>query len=645
MTDFTAPCEEKINDDDAAIAAALEHTSIPALMMSMIHMSGDPALMDADIKPGMAFMGEIQGFLSAEQQTEIRQQALNIICAYRDRGCTLPEAPDKSIVHKMMQFIVGDEVAEEYVDMMIEDTSLYGKDERAFTWDKPVSDSDKKEFKVLVIGAGQSGILAGIRLNEAGINYTIVEKNQGIGGTWWENNYPGARVDVANHFYSYSFEPNHDWPEHYSRQPQLAAYFDRCADKYKVKQHIQFETEVISCDYLTKQAQWSVVIRKADGTESTERYHAVISAAGQLNRQKYPDIEGMDSFKGQAFHSSRWDWNLNLKGKRIAVIGTGASAFQLVPEIAKSAGHVTVYQRSPNWMFPNDRYHQSVADGKIWALKNLPYYGRWYRFLHFWMTADKTHALLFSDPNWEHKDRAISEANDFTRIMFTDYLKEQCGNDTALLDKVLPTYPPMGKRTLQDNGSWLGALKRDNVELITHSVSAVNATGVTDETGAAIDVDVIVYATGFYASRFLWPMKITGKNGEDLHQQWQDDPKTNLGITTPNFPNFFCVYGPGNNLGHGGSLIFYSECQIRYILECFKTLVENKLKSIECRPEASEAYYQKFTEAADQTVWAHKGMDNWYKNKNGKVVTTSPWRLIDFWRWTKQPELSQFYLD
>lgn len=642
MTDFIAPCEEQITEDDATIAAAIESASVPALMLSMLHMSGDNSILDGPIKPGMAFMGEIQGYLTPEQQAEVRAQALTVIKQFRNGGCELPAPPDKATVHRMMQFIVGDEVPEEYVDMMIEETSLYGVDERAFKWDKPVDDKTKQNFKVLVIGAGQSGVLAGIRMNEAGIPYTIIEKNKGIGGTWWENNYPGARVDVANHFYSYSFEPNHDWPEHYSRQPQLAAYFDRCAIKYDVKQHIQFETEVISAKYSDATGLWTVTLKEVNGKERCENYNAVISGAGQLNRQKFPDIKGMDSFRGASFHSSQWDCDQDIKGKKVAVVGTGASAFQLVPEIAKTAEKVTVYQRSPNWMFPNERYHDTVEEGKIWSLKHLPYYGRWYRFLHFWMMSDKTHPMLFIDPEWEHQDRSISELNDMTRVMFTEHMAAQCGNNKELLEKVLPTYPPMGKRTLQDNGSWLSALGRDNVDLIIDSVTEVTETGLVDATGREVDADIIVYATGFHASRFLWPMTITGKNNLDLHDWWDDDPKTNLGITTPHFPNLFCVYGPGNNLGHGGSLIFYSECQLNYILECIKTLVQEGKQSIECTEAASQIYYDKFTEAAGRTVWAHEGMDNWYKNKAGKVVTTSPWRLIDFWRWTKKVNLDEY---
>ena len=295
-------------------------------------------------------------------------------------------------------------------------------------------------------------------------------------------------------------------------------------------------------------------------------------------------------------------------------------------------------------MFPNERYHAKVDAGKIWSLKHLPYYSRWYRFLHFWMMADKTHPLLFTDPNWPHQERSISEANEFTRLMFSEHMASQCGEDKELLAKVLPSYPPMGKRTLQDNGSWLQALQRDNVELVDTAVDEIDAGGLIDAKGLHHKADVIIYATGFYASRFLWPMKITGRHGSQLDEQWGDDPRTNLGITTPNFPNLFCVYGPGNNLGHGGSLIFYSECQVRYILGCIKTLLEENCHRIECTEQAADAYYDRFTETAARTVWAHKGVDNWYKNQDGKVVTTSPWRLIDFWRWTRAPKLSDFEL-
>ncbi len=644
MTDPMLPAEKPVTESDAEIAAALESASIPALLLSMIHMSGDTAILDGDIKPNMAVLGEIQGFLTPEQQAEVRAQALPIIAAYRDRGCTLPPAPDRETLHRMMAFIVGDEVPPEYIDFTIEETNLYGDDRRAFRWDKDVPGARKQAFKTLVVGAGQSGVLAGIRLNEAGLPFDIVEKNSGIGGTWWENSYPGARVDVDSHFYSYSFEPNNDWPEHYSQQAELAAYFDRCAQKYGVKDHIEFETEMVSARFDETAGLWDVTLRKSDGSSESRRYNAIISGVGQLNRPKMPDIKGADTFTGPAFHSSHWDHSIDLKGKTVAVIGTGASAFQLVPEIAKTAGHVTVYQRSPNWCFPNERYHDAVSDGKIWLLKHLPFYARWYRFLHFWMMSDKTLPILFVDPEWPDKSRSINEMNEITRVMFTDYMEAQCGEDEQLRRQVIPTYPPLGKRTLQDNGSWINALKRDNVTLVTEAVTELTESSVIDATGSAREADIVIYATGFHASRFLWPMDIRGRDNVSLEDWWGDDPQTHLGITTPKFPNLFCMYGPGNNLGHGGSLIFYSECQIRLIMDCIKQVIEQDAATIECTEAAAKAYHKQYSDIIKTTVWAQEGVDNWYKNAAGKVTTTSPWRLVDFWDWTRNPDPENFII-
>ena len=642
MASRTLPADHPVTQSDEFIAEALEHASVPALMLSMMHMSGDLSGLDGDIKPAEAFMGEIQGFMPPEQQAAVRAQALEVVKAYRDNHCELPEPPQGNDVLRMMNFITGDNIDPSYIEMVTEEMDLYGDDRRAFKWHKPVSDDAKTNFKVLVIGAGQSGVLAGIRLKQAGISYTIVEKNAGIGGTWYENSYPGARVDVPNIFYSYSFEQNHDWPQHFSRQPMLAKYFDDTAVKYGIKDSIQFETEVVKAQWDESNNLWQVTLREANGRERQESYNALISGVGQLNRQKYPNIEGREDFKGVSFHSSQWNHSIDLTGKRIAVIGTGASAFQLVPEIRKSAKHVTVFQRSPCWMFPNPNYHDDVSEGKKWLMKHLPYYARWYRFLHFWMMSDKIQPNLFMDPNWTNKDHSINEMNEMTRLMFTAYMQEQCGDDEKLAKQVIPTYPPLGKRTLQDNGSWLNALKSDNVNLVSEAATQISAQGVTDATGELHEVDIIVYATGFHANKFLWPMQITGKDGIDLHDFWGEDPVTNLGITTPNFPNLFCCYGPGNNLGHGGSLIFYSECQIRYALGTIRHLIENNLATATCTEDAAKAYTNNFEEHANRTVWAHPGMENWYRNSSGKVVTTSPWKLVDFWGWTKEPSLEDF---
>ena len=636
-----AAADAPITGDDAFLAEALRHTSVPTLMMSIIHLTGDASLLRGAIRPGSAVMGDVDGGMSAEDKATIRAMALDALRAYRDRGCTLPPPPPAATVHEMMSFMVGAEVPAEYVPMMMEEMALDGRDARDVAWDDVPADT-RRAFRVVVIGSGMSGILAAIRLEDAGIPYVVVEKNEGVGGTWLENAYPGCRVDVGNHFYCYSFAPNHDWPEFYSQRNELRAYFERCAAD--VRKHVRFRTEVLSARFDEATARWHVRIKTADGAEETLEANAVVSAVGQLNRPKLPDVAGRDRFAGPAFHSARWPAGLDLAGKRVAVIGTGASAFQLVPEVTKTASRVVVFQRSAPWMVPNPRYHARISEQKKLLLRHVPYYARWYRFLLFWPGSDGLMPSLEVDPEWPHPERAVNAANDMMRAIFTQSMADQIGDDPELLAKVTPDYPPFGKRMLQDNGSWLAALKRDNVDLVTTPIAEITTDGVRCTDDTTYPADVLVFATGFHANRFLWPMEITGRGGVSLRALWGEEPRAYLGITVPRFPNFFCLYGPGTNLAHAGSIIFHSECQVRYVMGCLAALMQRGAATLECRQDVHDAYAERFDARHRQLVWSHPGMRNWYKNANGKVLTTSPWRLVDYWGWTKTPDLADFEL-
>ena len=387
-------------------------------------------------------------------------------------------------------------------------------------------------FPVVVIGCGESGLLAGIRLREAGIPFTIVEKNAGPGGTWYENSYPGARVDVGNHFYCYSFEPSDHWTEFFAQQPELAAYFRDVMNRHGIEPDIRWSTEVIGADWSDETGLWQVRTRDADGNEATLPARAIISAVGQLNRPHTPDIKGMHDFKGAWFHSSNWDHSVDHRGKKVAMIGAGASGFQIAPTIAPEVAELNVFQRTAQWMFPNPNYHAKVGDGFRWALRHLPYYGRWFRFLIFWPASGRSLEGSRVDPDWPDQQRAISATNDVTRQMFTQWIESQVGDDAQLLAKVIPDYPATGKRTLQDNGSWLTALKRDNVELIRDEIDHIDETGIVTVTGERYEADIIVYATGFYTNRALWPMQITSR-GKNLGQLWGESPSAYLGITIP----------------------------------------------------------------------------------------------------------------
>jgi len=634
---------EPFETSDEEIAEALLDVSIPTLLLACVHMSGDPGIIRGRLRPEGLFLNEVQGYMTEEDKAEARALALEVIRDYRDRGCPEPDPISAGLLHEMMTWLVCEEVPDEYVPMLMEEMELDGRDARRV---EPVgAAADRAAFPVVVIGCGQSGLLAGIRLQEAGIPFTIVEKNAGVGGTWWENSYPGARVDVGNHFYCYSFEPSDHWTEYFAQQPELQRYFQSVMDKYAIGPHVRWETEVLGATWDEDSATWSVRTRAADGTEDVLVARAVISAVGQLNRPNVPGIAGAESFAGPAFHSARWDHGVDLSGRRVAMIGAGASGFQIAPTIAPEVEHLTVFQRTAQWMFPNPNYHATVGPGVRWALRHLPFYGRWYRFLIFWPGCDKGLEAARVDPDYPDQQRAVSETNEFTRQMFTDWIVGQVGDDPDLIAKVVPDYPATGKRTLQDNGAWLGALTRDNVDLVRTAIDHIEPDAVVTVDGVRYPADVLVYATGFQATEVLAPMAITGRDGVDLRGLWGERPAAYLGITVPGFPNFFCMYGPGTNLAHGGSLIFHSECQMRYITECIDALIVGGHRTMEPRQERYDDWHERSQREMRGLVWSQPSIEHsFFKNSAGEIHVLSPWRIVDYWAWTKEPDLDDFVL-
>ncbi|CAN5551735.1 NAD(P)/FAD-dependent oxidoreductase [soil metagenome] len=626
---------------DEEIAAALLDVSIPTLVLSLVHMTGDAELIRGHLKPAGLFLNEVQGYMSEDDKAEVRAIALEVIKAYRDAGCPEPEPISSELLHEMMSWLVVEDVPAEYVPMLMEEMELDGTDARLVA---PPSDTAGREgFPVVVIGCGQSGLLAGIRLQEAGIPFTIVEKNAGVGGTWGENSYPGARVDVGNHFYCYSFEPSDQWTEFFAQQPELQAYFQGVMDKHRIGEHVRWETEVLGAEWDDATATWSVRTCAADGTEETLVARAVISAVGQLNRPNLPEIPGQDSFAGPSFHSARWDHDVDITGRRVAMIGAGASGFQIAPTIAEDVGHLTVFQRTAQWMFPNPNYHETVGPGVRWALRHLPFYGRWYRFLIFWPGCDKGLEAARVDPDYPHQQTAVSETNEFTRQMFTDWITSQVGDDPDLIAKVVPDYPATGKRTLQDNGSWLRTLTRPDVELVRTGIDHIEPDAIVTVDGERHECDVIVYATGFQASKLLFPMDITGRDGVDLRTMWGERPAAYLGITVPGFPNLFCMYGPGTNLAHGGSLIFHSECQMRYISQCLEQIIDGDHRTMEPRQDRYDDWHERSQAEIKTLVWSQPSIKHsFFKNAHGEIHGLSPWRIVDYWAWTKEPEPDDF---
>ncbi len=634
------------DDDDAAIAAALEDVSIPALLCSLVHMTGDASWIRGDLRPQGSMLNEYQGYMPDEMKAEVRRRAVPAIAAYRDGGCELPPPPSFELLVEMMEFVACTDVPVDVAEMFLEDLHLDGSDAGAITWGGDIPDDVKADAHVVVIGCGEAGLLAGIRLSQAGIPFTIVEKSGGPGGTWWDNRYPGARVDIGSHFYCYSFEPGDHWTEYFSQQPELAEYFRRVMDKYGVEEHCRFDTEVTGATFDDVTGRWTVDVKAKDGSVDQLDAFAVISAVGALNQPHLPDIPGMDDFEGPWFHSARWPDDVDVRGKRFALVGAGASGFQIAPTVADDVDAVTVFQRTAQWMFPNEHYHEQVPDGDRWAMRHLPFYGRWFRFITFYPGSGLTMERSRIDPSYDDSDGlAINETNAITRELFGGWIKEQIGDDPDLLERVMPDYPTSAKRMLQDNGSWLACLKKPNVELVRTGIDKVVADGIVTVDGTHHPADVICYATGFLHNDYLWPMHIVGRDGVVLRDQWGIEPTAYLGITVPNFPNLFCLYGPGTNLAHGGSLIYQSECQVNYIMEALRLLLAGRHRTMEPRAEVHDEYRGRYEDEIAQMVWAHWSVKHsHFKNPEGRIFTLSPWPIPTYWSWTKRVDPDDYVL-
>jgi 4-hydroxyacetophenone monooxygenase len=545
----------------------------------------------------------------------------------------------------MMHISVGQTVPGEYNAVFREEAGFDQRDYRAVPWRKAVSPQQLADFHLLIAGAGFSGIGMAIMLKAAGIPYTIIEKNADVGGTWLENRYPGCGVDTPCHFYSYSFEPNPEWSSFFAKRDEILQYAVHCADKYGIRDAIRFNEEVVEARFDETNSRWRVRTRDAGGRQHDYVANVFVTAVGALNRPAIPKISGLSDFAGPTFHTAAWRADVDVRGKRVALIGTGASGMQTGPSIAPDVSQLNIFQRSPHWAIRHPLYHASVSDEVKWTIRHVPYYVSWFRFQLFWSASDGFHRTLHMDPTWSMPDISLNSDNHRMREELIAYIESRIGDRPDLLAKTIPPYPPFGKRMLRDN-HWYDMLKRPNVELVTDKIDHIERDATVTTDGKRYATDVIVLATGFEARRFLGPIEVFGRGGQRLRDIWGDeDARAYLGITVPDYPNFFIIFGPQTNLGHGGSAIFHSECQIRYAMDGIREMIEAGAKSIECRRAPFEAYNVKVDNALSKMVWSHRGMTNWYKNSKGRVATNSPWRLVDYRNMTARLDPADYILE
>lgn len=630
------------SNDEARLRAALEDAHHPTLALVLVHLTGDTRFLAPRYQPAYEpVLGDPNGGLSQEAKAEIRDAVYNAMLAYWKTGKLAP-TPDKATLKKMMDYCATQPIPDEYIPFVTQELALDGRENLKPGKGIKLDPEAAAAFKVLIIGAGMSGIVCAIALQEAGVPFEIIEKNPEVGGTWYDNTYPGCRVDNPNHLYSYSFEADHEWPQHFSTQDVLLDYFKGVAKKYGLYDRIRFNTEVLGAEWHEGSATWTVHTRTKDGREETLSSNAVVSAVGQLNQPKLPDIEGRDSFKGPAFHSARWDHSVDLAGKKVGVIGTGCSAVQFIPEIAPKCTHLTVFQRTAGWLAPTPEYHEPISEGKHFLLAEIPFYQVWFRFFLFLTMADGPLAFLAKDPEYNRQDYAPNAEAAKLREAIEAYLRDQAGGDETLARAITPDFHISGKRSIRDNGIWTQTLKRENVTLETAPIDQITPAGIRMEDGRALDFDVLIYGTGFRASDFLVPMKIRGEGGRELHEEWGGDARAYLGLTLPGYPNFFIMYGPNTNIVVNGSIIFFSECEANYIVGAVKMLQDQKAKAMDVRKDVFDRFNAEVDAANAQMPWGYATANTWYRNAHGRVAQNWPFRLIDYWNRTRRPNPADY---
>jgi 4-hydroxyacetophenone monooxygenase len=630
--------------DPAELRTAIEDADLRVLLMCLFHFTGDERWLEPPYQPrrDVRLIADEAAGLPEEICREIREAVLEQLAS----GVSKPviDNPDEALLQRMMNVCLGENVPSEYAPMMREDMGFESGDP---AWASPPAPEALAQTRVLIVGAGVCGLALAIQLEKLGVEYCVVEKNPEVGGTWYENRYPGCGVDTPNHAYSYSFAPN-SWPQYFSPRSDIQAYLERCAEQFGVRRRIRFDTELVGASWDEGSRHWVATLRStAAQKNSEERVEAavLISAIGQLNLPAIPEIDGSESFAGPLFHSARWPESLDLVGKRVAVLGTGASSMQLVPTIADEVAELTVYQRSPQWVRPVGDYHRRVSPGTQWLLDHVPFYGTWFRFTLFWRFGDSLLPFLQKDPEWPHPERSLNSGNDRHRVELEEFIRSELADSPKLISQCTPSYPPYGKRILIDNG-WFRTLLKPNVNLVSESVVRIEEDAIVTADGERRPADVIVMATGFQITDMAARLGIRGRNGLDLAEAWADEnPTAFLGISVPGFPNFFCMYGPNTNLGHGGSLMFHGECQARYIAGCIVEMIESDIAAIDCKREAHDDYVRRVDEAHEKMIWTHPGMSTWYRNRHGRVVSTSPWRLVDYWAMTHDPDFGDYRVE
>jgi 4-hydroxyacetophenone monooxygenase len=632
---FWEPESEAIVEDDAFLARVVAASELPVLLAALAAALGDPAMLRPDLEPPLTPMDTAphpHGGMSAEQREQASALALEGLRRLRDGAITRVGKLPAGTVDAILHFLSGGH--DEWSEMLRHELDLAeDKGGRpAWRYEDVAPDAG---FVTLIVGAGVAGIAAAHRFAQAGLPFVHVEAGATVGGTWAKNSYPGVRLDTPTFGYSYSFAQRGDWPSQFAQGGEILDYLTEVADRAGVTDRIEFGTRLLRLRWDEGSRTWAATTRGPDGIDRIRRFSAVVSAVGQLDRPNIPVVPGAEAFQGVSMHSQEWDQGVDLRGKRVAVIGTGASAYQIVPAIVGEVRSLVVFQRNAPWMLPAPTYHAVVGEAFAWLQRKVPHHAQWYRL---WVILTgingRAHTVEMED-GWPHAPLSVSRRNQELRDYLTEKIAAQFDGRPDLLAHAIPGYPPGAKRMLRDNGVWAAALRDERTALVTAGLERFTPTGLVDGDGVEHQVDVVVYATGFKPSDFLDGIEVIGAGGTELHDHWAGDARAHNGVTVPGFPNLFLVYGPNVGGTVAGSLHFMLERAVEYAIEAIHGVLLRGAAAIDVRPEALDRFVAWVDAGNRRMAWGQPYVRTWYQNAAGRVFGLWPYTNIDYFDATR----------
>ncbi len=613
---------ELLMASDAFIDEVVTHADPMAMRGLLFMLTGDKELEEMKLEKRRFGRVEAMAPASDEDVAMIRRKAADFLKAYRDSGAGPIDYGSKENVAKALDLVVGEKIMDRARDLMVEETALDPWC-RSLEWKAQPDPERLKNFHVTIIGAGMGGLNAALQMKRAGIPFDVIEKNDEVGGTWYENHYPGARVDTPSRGYTNLIAVDYPYPRAFGTNEDCQNIFEWISHHFNLRKDIAFNTEVRSLTWDDESGEWEIVTSGPEG-EKTQRANAVISGVGLLARPNIPNVEGMDEFQGQAWHTARWPRDADLRGKKVAVIGTGCTGYQMIPVLAKTEGiELTVFQRTPQWIFPVPGYTSDSKPELLWLDRNFPFHANFLRFKTIYGSGPDFVKMFDIDPDFDDP-YSVSPAGAEARERAIQFLKSKI-SDPGLVETMIPEHPVWSARpvVVDPDDCVLDTIQQDNVTLVPQGIKRINKTGIVAADGTQHDVDVIVFATGFKAHDVLWPMKVIGKNGRDIEEVWKDEgARAYLGAMVPEFPNLFMLYGPNTNGGLG--VPQYHEVTTRYILKCLEELILEGKKSVDVKEDAYWRYAREVDEGNAKKVWSDPRGNSYWWSSYGRSVTNTP---------------------